>query len=187
MNLLQFRKDHAILTDPEAIKTFCEQYIGPDYFAGKQLHTYGGCYWIDQTADGTFFVDFANGHYEGSLQRCEAYLYFCIADSDEIQWDIETIEFFPIHNIDDVENFFTWCESVQKLIFNPDTPFEEYHDRCTDERTYTQQQADVLNQKLECCFNICRISDIDIYEIALDVNTRLKEAKKDDQNSTDPS
>jgi hypothetical protein len=183
MNLQQFRNDHTLLTDPKVIKAFCEQNIGPVDFNGnypQQLHTYGGCYWIGKAPDGTFFVDFANDHYEGNLQRCETYLYFCIADSDEIEWDVETIEFLPIHSITDVETFFTWCESDQKLIFHPDTAFEDYHHALTGEPVYTEQQAHILNQKLEDCFQICRISDIDLYEIAFDVHNRLKNENNED-------
>lgn len=58
---------------------------------------------------------------------------------------------------------------AEDLNFHPDTPFEDYIHGETRQATYTRAEADIRNQLMEQCFDVCEQVNIDIYEIANEI------------------
>lgn len=73
-----------------------------------------------------------------------------------------------IKTIGDVRTFFKQL-LAEGLNFHPDTPFEDYINCETTHPTYTVVEADIKNQLMEQCFDVCEQVNIDIYEIANEI------------------
>lgn len=55
------------------------------------------------------------------------------------------------------------------VAFHPDTPFEDYVEMGnTEQRSFGEYEAGVLNRRLENCFKVCATFNQDIYAIGLD-------------------
>lgn len=78
---------------------------------------------------------------------------------------IETIERMT-ESVDDVRHFFGWLVECKDLCFHPDDDFKDYICYETKQRTFTDQEANALNDVMEKCFDICEDAGRDIYEIA---------------------
>lgn len=59
------------------------------------------------------------------------------------------------------------------LGFHPDTPFDQYVIH-TGETLLHPYQAALLDDKLSVCFEICKIAEVDIYAIGIDIWKQLK-------------
>jgi len=66
-----------ILTDQKEIATFLNTY-GTGYdkkHPYPAVYVYADCYYIYQQKDGTFLCEIANCYEEGTLEKCEVYLW----------------------------------------------------------------------------------------------------------------
>lgn len=77
--LEQFRSDYKLLTDEREIKDFCDANIGEAAFKESgypnQVHSYAGCYWIEEYTPGVFEVDAWQDGIEGTKEECEEFLF----------------------------------------------------------------------------------------------------------------
>lgn len=61
---------------------------------------------------------------------------------------------YPIETITDVFYFIDWLIHKQNLIFNPDTPFEDYIIAGTDRPVWDSEQCEMLTRRLERCYKV---------------------------------
>lgn len=70
-----------------------------------------------------------------------------------------------IKNIQDVEAF---IKSVSKnMAFHPDTDFSDYINLNTLKPTFSRSESAKLDKMLNTAFAVCKASNVDIYEIAI--------------------
>ena len=72
-----------------------------------------------------------------------------------------------VNTIEDVSQFFKDLVS-EGLNFHPDTTFEDYINEET-KPTYTKEQADLRDSLMSQAFDICYKSDIDIYDLSMEI------------------
>ena len=70
-----------------------------------------------------------------------------------------------ITNVDDVACFAKHLVQVEKLSVHPDDDFTDYITNETRIPFYTEKEAEIRNQVMNQCFDICERSNIEIYEI----------------------
>lgn len=73
-----------------------------------------------------------------------------------------------IQNIGDVEEFFTHLLDLESLNFHPDNDFKDYICRegaNANSPSYTQEEAELRNDMLAQCFEVCERAGVDIYDI----------------------
>lgn len=85
-----------------------------------------------------------------------------------------------INNLEDVVRF---SESLiaEGTSFHPDDDFSEYINISENIPAYTCAEAEIRNQLMSQCFQVCEKHGIDIYEFMLDISRRnwdLVESKK---------
>lgn len=73
-----------------------------------------------------------------------------------------------IKTIKEVESFFKQLLR-ERLNFHPDNDFADYVNYDTHQPTYTAEEAEALNKKMEQCFEVCEHAGVDIYGIACDL------------------
>lgn len=66
----------------------------------------------------------------------------------------------------DVSRFFKWLVECKQLCFHPDDSFFDYINFDTKERSFTDNEADALDDVMERCFEVCDDSGEDIYKLA---------------------
>lgn len=70
-----------------------------------------------------------------------------------------------ITNADDVASFAKHLIQVEKLSVHPDDDFNDYTTYETRLPFYTEKEAELRNQLMNQCFDVCEQSNIEIYEI----------------------
>ena len=70
-----------------------------------------------------------------------------------------------ITNADDVASFAKHLIQVEKLSVHPDDDFNDYTTYETRPPFYTEKEAELRNQLMNQCFDVCEQSNIEIYEI----------------------
>lgn len=85
----------------------------------------------------------------------------------------EEINVFGINQIEgeinkpeDVSRFFKWLVECKQLCFHPDDSFFDYINFDTKERSFTDNEADALDDVMERCFEVCDDAGADIYGLA---------------------
>lgn len=85
----------------------------------------------------------------------------------------EEINVFGINQIEgtinkpeDVSRFFKWLVERKNLCFHPDDSFFDYINFDTKERSFTDSEADALDDVMERCFEVCDDAGEDIYQLA---------------------
>jgi hypothetical protein len=73
-----------------------------------------------------------------------------------------------ILTIEDVKQFAKQL-IAEGLSFHPDDNFTDYINFSTNEPSYNTQEADLRNELMNQCFEICENDGVDIYEIMLEV------------------
>lgn len=68
---------------------------------------------------------------------------------------------------EDVSRFFKWLVECKKLAFHPDDTFFDYINFDTKERSFTDGEADTLDDVMERCFEVCNDAGADIYELGI--------------------
>lgn len=75
---------------------------------------------------------------------------------------------FDIHKniltIQEVKDFAKYLYSVHKVAFHPDDTFDVYISS-NKENLFSKEEIELLNIRMEECFNICNKYDQDIYEL----------------------
>lgn len=66
----------------------------------------------------------------------------------------------------DVSRFFKWLVECKQLCFHPDDSFFDYISFDTKARSFTDNEADALDELMERCFGVCNDSGEDIYKLA---------------------
>ncbi len=74
-----------------------------------------------------------------------------------------------INTIDDVNAFFTELLD-ESLNFHPDEGFANYINIDTSEPTYSAEGAEMRNQLMDKCFEVCDHNHADIYELAQELS-----------------
>jgi len=73
-----------------------------------------------------------------------------------------------ILTIEDVKQFAKQL-IVEGLSFHPDDDFNDYINFSINEPSYKTEEADLRNELMNQCFEICENEGVDIYEIMLEV------------------
>jgi len=76
-----------------------------------------------------------------------------------------------INNIADVVRFFQFLYDEFDLAFHPDDAFIDYVDGHGN-LTFTEEEALVLDEKMEECFFLCEKAGLDLYEIGHEIQLR---------------
>jgi hypothetical protein len=72
-----------------------------------------------------------------------------------------------IHTLSDIETFFIYLIQEESLNFHPDEDFKNYINIHTHLPSYSPEEADIRNELLDTCFEICEKEGADIYAIGL--------------------
>ncbi len=68
---------------------------------------------------------------------------------------------------DNLVYFLTAC--MKELIFHPDTPFEDYIVLGTDERCFSDEEANALNSRLNEAFEVSNSHGHNIYDMCMEI------------------
>ena len=68
-------------------------------------------------------------------------------------------------NVEDVATFAQHLIHVEKLSVHPDDDFADYTTYETRLPFYTEKEAELRNQLMNQCFDVCEQNNIEIYEI----------------------
>lgn len=71
-----------------------------------------------------------------------------------------------ITTIQDVKSFADYLYKEKSVAFHPDEDFSDYIDN-TGNSCFTDKEAQLLNQRMNECFNICSTNDTCIYELMM--------------------
>ena len=69
--------------------------------------------------------------------------------------------------LSDVKDIFRDLIYEHKINLNPDTDFSEYICYATHERTFSDEEAVLLNSIMDDCRCICENAEVDIYDLCL--------------------
>lgn len=72
-----------------------------------------------------------------------------------------------IETIEDVKLFAKQILN-EGVSFHPDDDFNDYENSKTNMPCYTAEEAEIRNNLMNQCFEVCNKADIDIYEIMLE-------------------
>ena len=72
-----------------------------------------------------------------------------------------------IRTIKDVKHFFKYLVKTLHLNFNPDNDFSDYINIEHGGSTFSRSEAKKFNSKMAKCFQVCKTTHKDIYEIGL--------------------
>jgi len=70
-----------------------------------------------------------------------------------------------INTIEDVKLFAFQLVNNENLSFHPDDDFKDYIDTVTGLPVFSKEEAERLNQLMDCCFDICERNGADIYDL----------------------
>ncbi len=71
-----------------------------------------------------------------------------------------------IQTVRNVEAFFSYLITNQKLNFHPDTPMADYVD-ADYEQYFSDKTAKRFDEIMEECFSVCKKNKVDIYSIGI--------------------
>lgn len=75
---------------------------------------------------------------------------------------------FDIHKniltIQEVKDFAKYLYSVHKVAFHPDDTFDVYISS-NNEKLFSKEEIEILNIRMEECFDVCNKYEKDIYEL----------------------
>lgn len=74
-----------------------------------------------------------------------------------------------IKSIEDVKAFFHHLVDERKLNFHPDDDFADYIRYEDKAPSFTEEEVSVYNRLMEESFEVCEITNADVYEIGFDV------------------
>ena len=69
--------------------------------------------------------------------------------------------------IEDVKQFAKQL-TAEGLSFHPDDDFSDYVNLSTNEPSYSKEDADLRNERMNECFDVCEKEGVDIYEIMME-------------------
>lgn len=72
-----------------------------------------------------------------------------------------------ILTIDDVKQFAKQL-TAEGLSFHPDDDFQDYVNLSTNAPSYSKEDADLRNELMNQCFDVCEKEGVDIYEIMME-------------------
>lgn len=71
-----------------------------------------------------------------------------------------------IRTIEDVKSYAKQL-TAEGLSFHPDDDFNDYINFTNNQPSYTKEEADVRNELMNECFDVCEKEGLDIYEIMM--------------------
>lgn len=71
----------------------------------------------------------------------------------------------PITSVNDIRSFVEYIINTEQVSFHPDTPFNDYINLETKERTYTDEEAELRDSKLQECFEFGEMNGFDAHEM----------------------
>ena len=74
-----------------------------------------------------------------------------------------------IKNTNDVADFAKQIIG-EGVSFHPDDDFNDYVNFKDDKPTYTKEEADLRNDLMSKCFEVCEKEGVDIYDVTLEVS-----------------
>lgn len=80
-----------------------------------------------------------------------------------------------ISTVEDVEQFVKFIYEDLNINFHPDDDFKDYIKDVTKERIFSEADANMYNNLVDECFNVCEKKDVDFYEIALKYHPILQD------------
>lgn len=80
-----------------------------------------------------------------------------------------------IESITHVEMFVKYLYEDLGLNFHPDDDFKDYINDVTKEKIFNEADANIYNNLVDDCFNVCEKNDVDFYKIALRNNPILQD------------
>lgn len=95
------------------------------------------------------------------------------------------IKQFNIETREDIEDFFVYLHKDLSVNFHPEDPFTEYVNNETGERTFTDEEAEDLQDTMDEAYQWAEDHHIDLCEIALIVNEAITKPVDFNLNSFD--
>lgn len=83
----------------------------------------------------------------------------------------DIILFTCITSIEDVEQLVRYIYDELQVNFHPDDDFKDY----IKEKIFNETDANMYNNLVDECFNVCEKNDVDFYEIALKYHPILQD------------
>jgi len=72
---------------------------------------------------------------------------------------------YTINSAETIKEFFQSLYTDHDLLVDLDIPFEDFTDD-NEIPTFTKEEAVYLNAILDDCFDYCKVNDLDVYELA---------------------
>ena len=73
-----------------------------------------------------------------------------------------------IKTISDVQDFFCYLTLEEKVNFHPDDSFSDYVNEYDGAR-FSDEEVQILDNRMKECFDVCEREAEDIYDIAFDI------------------
>lgn len=80
-----------------------------------------------------------------------------------------------ISTVENVEKFVKFIYEDLNINFHPDDDFKNYINDGTKEKIFNEADANMYNNLVDECFNVCEKNDVDFYEIALKYHPILQD------------
>ena len=80
-----------------------------------------------------------------------------------------------ISTVENVEKFVKFIYEDLNINFHPDDDFKDYIKDVTKEKIFNEADANMYNNLVDECFNVCEKNDVDFYEIALKYHPILQD------------
>ena len=80
---------------------------------------------------------------------------------------------YSISTIDDIKQFFKDVHVLYPLEWHPDDDFHFFMKQDEVSKAFTEGEAEYLNRIMTECFQYCDDNDLDVYEIASQVQIEL--------------
>ena len=80
---------------------------------------------------------------------------------------------YTINNVDDVKQFFKDIHDLYPNEWHPDDDFHFFMKEDDTTRAFTDKEAEYLNIIMTNCFQYCDDNDIDVYDIASQIQKEL--------------
>ena len=84
---------------------------------------------------------------------------------------------YCVNSIDDIKYFFQDIHVLYPFEWHPDDDFHFFMKQDDETRAFTDEEAEYLNKTMVECFQYCDNNDLDVYEIAGQVQTELWKAQ----------
>lgn len=80
-----------------------------------------------------------------------------------------------ISTIEDVEKFVKFIYEDLEVNFHPDDDFNDVINQETGEKSFSEVEANMYNNLVNECFNVCERENVDLYEIAYNLHPILQD------------